>query len=390
MHANPTPGRLAAAAALSLLAPAALAVPAERETLVAVTFEPGSNPDDAFADLRFPALGDGGQVAFVGGFGIGVGDRESGVFLADTPLVREVGREGRVLSGTSQVLDDLRVDFVGLAVDDAGRVAFNATLAGGGLGLFVGDADSAVVVAREGGQLPGGPGGVVTSLSAGVDLNDLGQRSFVARLDDGPRGLFRGDGTTTTRLVSAGNDALKGAGRFSSFGEGGGINDRGRIAVRSRLLGVGSAIDTGVYLFGGDAPVEVAREGQATPGGPGEFRDFLDFFNGTVSLNDAGQVLFPAFLEGDGVDADNNFGLYLYDDDLGLLEVARDGGIFADRQVLRVTSVGELNDRGQVAFTFDSSDGRTNVGLWSVPEPSGAGVLAGAAVLLTRRRRGGR
>ena len=169
------------------------------------------------------------------------------------------------------------------------------------------------------------------------------------------------------------------------------FDNRLTLAFNNAGLAEFRTADHGAIFLGDGGPlVSIAEAGQAAPGG-GRFAGFE-----MPSLNDAGQVAFKASVEGTGGTADNT-GLFFFDDRFGVLEIARRGSEFLGDRIAWVDLYGSydglgadqaLNDRGQVAYSFWLTDGRMGVAVWTVPEPSAAGLLLVASINLLRRRRG--
>ena len=115
------------------------------------------------------------------------------------------------------------------------------------------------------------------------------------------------------------------------------------------------------------------------------------------ALNDLGQLAFVADIDlQDGGSTVDQFGLFFYDDLLGLTSVARTGDAFDGSTItdLRFTSGfslqdegSGLNDLGQVAYAYSLADGRSGVAVWTIPEPGVAMTGLALLSLATLRRR---
>jgi len=146
------------------------------------------------------------------------------------------------------------------------------------------------------------------------------------------------------------------------------VNDAGQTAFQATLTATaqGSADNLAVFRGDGTSLVRVARKGQPAPDGDGVFADFDH-----PALNSDGQVAFQATLSG----TTHTQGIFLYDDDVGLVRVARLGDALLGQTIAGLafahdTSRGRkhvgLNAGGRVAFRFDLSDGRRGIAVWSM------------------------
>jgi hypothetical protein len=109
-----------------------------------------------------------------------------------------------------------------------------------------------------------------------------------------------------------------------------------------------------------------------------DFDGTFTFYFSDPMINAAGQVAFMAFTTGTSGTPYNVRGIYLYDDDRGLISVAHEGdSMLGSTITLLEFSNGYfgsfrqqqgLNDRGQVTYRFRLADGRSGIALWSMPE----------------------
>ena len=209
-----------------------------------------------------------------------------------------------------------------LGVNDAGEVLFQAQVDPPGdgpdvTGLYVGRAGAdpgvsgpAREVVRAGRAAPGG-NGTFNPLLTDESLTADGRVVFHAQLNDTARGgrdnsgVFRAeaDGSLTT-LARAGQ-AVPGGEELFFTGDVA-ANDRGEAAFVGTLFGTFN--DGAVYRAdgavgpGGDPVLtQIAREGGAVPGGPGELFSLSD-----PVINDRGQVAFEAFLSRTGSQSDTH------------------------------------------------------------------------------------
>ena len=108
--------------------------------------------------------------------------------------------------------------------------------------------------------------------------------------------------------------------------------------------------------FNSDGTKEVlAKAGDPLPDGDGTFGSFSGF----IAANDDGLVGFLALLDGTAGGAAADIGLFLYDDDLGIVEVAKEGedffGLGGDINAISFASAVEeeldgLNNEDQLVF----------------------------------------
>ncbi|MEM1012439.1 MAG: choice-of-anchor tandem repeat NxxGxxAF-containing protein [Planctomycetota bacterium] len=276
-----------------------------------------------------------------------------------------------------------------IALNDAGQAAFRADLTGtsGGSsdnsGVYRGDesAGSLVNIAREGQAVPEGNGSF--SSFDTIALNDAGQTAFRAFLTgtsgggSDSSGLYRGDGMagSLVTIARAGQGAPDGNGSFSGFLSPV-LNDAGQAAFVASLTGTSGGISDNRGIYRGDGAVgslvSIAREGQAAPTSDGMFRGVLvDLFE--PASNNLGQLVFLADidLQDGGIPFDER-GLFFYDDALGLTSIARKGDAFDGSTITdfgifeggaRANAGSDVNDFGQVAYSYSLADGRQGVAI---------------------------
>jgi hypothetical protein len=136
-----------------------------------------SSRDGFFRTLGDPVVNDAGTVAFFAT----LAPSGSGIFAGDGGPVQTIATTGSVFSGFAAAP----------SLNDRGIVAFLATLTAGGDGIFTGPDPEADKVIATGDALFGSS---VTELHFfRQGLNDTGQVAFFARLDDGTSGIYRAD-----------------------------------------------------------------------------------------------------------------------------------------------------------------------------------------------------
>ena len=154
-----------------------------------------------------------------------------------------------------------------------------------------------------------------------------------------------------------------------------GFNSAGQVALFTGFLGGNDPL-SGVYLADATGPELVAIEDAATPEGTRYFRSFLPE---SLSLNENGQLAFIAELSETVNGGSAGKGLFFYDPDAGLQQIARagdmlDGGVITDLlyfgngysgTMALDTIFDGMNSDGEIAFSFLLADGRTGVAIWS-------------------------
>lgn len=303
---------------------------------------------DDFSRFGGLSINDAGQVAFEASLGNGSGE---GIFRGSGgAVVRIVGTR-----------DAGPFDFVnaGPSVNAAGRVAFVGETEGSFVaGVYAGDGGAVAAIYDEQGPFSGFTGNPA--------LNTAGQAAFVATLDAGGGGVFLGSGGAVTTVAAAGVGPFGGVFDFGDPT----LNNRGDVAFRTLVDG---GTGQGIFRYSGGALAPVVTGAFAGLGDP--------------ALNDAGGIAFlvePAF----------GAQVLTAGADFGLGRVIGSGDLLFGRVVQNLLFSREgLNDRGELAFTALFADGSAGVFLatpaTAVPEPATLALLAGAlpAVVLVRRRR---
>ena len=301
---------------------------------------------------------------------------ESGIFLNNQNGLSLLAREGQPIADIPGAAFN---EFSDPAINDSGEVAFSASLTGtaGGTAdnhaIFEGVPGSLEVVVQKGQSAPNGLGRF-TQLSA-VSLNESGDVSFYSPLTAGSSvaGIFISEGGSVKTIAADGQLSPDGGGAWSisQFGAPCAmLNNAGQLFFDAFRA-------DGARLFRSDGQqlVTIVHGNEPNPDGDGTIGVLFN----QGAFNDAGQVAFGAGINGvaDSVD----FGLFLYDDAMGLRLVVRTGDLllgstitgigFSDEHSTRDTEQTGLNNFGQVAYRFELADGRKGIGLWSpIPEPS--------------------
>jgi hypothetical protein len=172
-------------------------------------------------------------------------------------------------------------------------------------------------------------------------LNSNGQTAFFATLTGAnvdatnDRGIWSDGGGNGLKLVVRDGVPAPGAEPGVEFSlinstlSGPRINDSGKIAFHSGLQGSGvvATNNAGIWSDGKGNSLElVALEGNAAPGASAKFGSLLDPFSG-IALNNNGQTAFLASLTGPGVNNTNDLSIWSEGRGNGLELVAREGNL---------------------------------------------------------------
>ena len=246
---------------------------------------------------------------------------DSRVIIASEPI--------SVVADTSGPFDFFR-NFTAHGINDDGVVVFQATLDDGTTGIFTGPdpAQDTVIDAS----------GPFATLN-GVDINNDGLIVFSATLDDGHSGIFTGpDPATDTVADSRGPYA-----RFTAIGAK--INDAGMVAF------VASLDDETKGVFTGPDPTTAMVADSSGP-----FRTFSN-----IELNESGTVAFNTILDS------GEHGIFVGPD------IAKDkvvmggdpmfGSHIASAHFGLDVSVGDINDLGQIIFTYELANGVSGIAI---------------------------
>jgi hypothetical protein len=185
-----------------------------------------------------------------------------------------------------------------------------------------------------------------------VNINDQGHAAFIGLPIVNDRFMwtvFLNSEGQLTRIVAEGDrtptgSTFKGCG-FSEPS----INDRGEIAFGACAADDQGLFDDGIFLYSGGAISLVAGATDPTPiGGTFNFNSILPL---NATINDTGEILFQGGVYFGGV-IPGKFGLFLKIQQ-GFEKIVVDGDRLDDRLTVDSESftTGDLNDRGEVAFT---------------------------------------
>lgn len=160
------------------------------------------------------------------------------------------------------------------SINDAGTVAFHATLDTGATGIFLGRGKGTVKVADNAGKF---------SSFSSPSINNNGTVAFLAQLDNGKHGIFK------KRKGQEIETHIDDSSPFSFFQSIPAINDQGQIAFLAYLYEGGGS---GIYT--GKNPV---TNKVIAAGDPLANSKVVDLVIDGRGLNNAGQVTFEALLE---------------------------------------------------------------------------------------------
>ena len=373
-----------------------------------------------FNGLGPVSINNTGQVAFQATLQNTSGNyANAGIFLHKTDgSVATIVRGDQAAPDGNGVFND-QLHFSDAGLNNAGQVAFYGYLDTGGSisddeGIYVGDGKSLTQIARAGNIVPSSGGHLFSTFSTPA-INSHGQVAFNASEVSSSgygagNGIFVGDAASVQSIVYSERSAPTASGGRNGTFDGSFsapvFNDAGQVAFQAGIhyTNYGSRSYNGIFRAATTpgSLIAIARDDQTAPDGNGVFHRYETF-----AMNSAGQVAIVEYLSqtsgGYGVD---DKAIYLYDDTLGLIRVARRGEHLLGSIITDLSLAGSwryasykmngamrtgLNDLGQVAYSFTLADGRSGVALWTLPAPEPAtGVLAVlglSAVALRRRRR---
>src|SRR3981189_2539317 len=228
-----------------------------------------------------------GQVAFYAS--VARAKAKEGIFLATASRITKAAAVGDTVPGGGVLSEFARHPLP--ALNDAGKVAFGASVAGARAteGIFLAADGSLKAIALSGADAPGVPNGTFVEFDAPV-LNNRDEIAFVGTVRRGRETrqvLYLYSGGVLRKLVAAGDPAPRG-GSFDRFGLPV-INNKGVVAFPA-LLERG-ATRCGIFLAGTRALHLLGGAGEIGPGGM-----MLVRFSERVAINDEDNVAFVAHL----------------------------------------------------------------------------------------------
>ncbi len=279
---------------IALLFAAALPTAAAHAADLAIAVAGDPAPDSgggSYAFFGVPSINEAGEVALLGF--LDGGSAASGVFVESESAGRKVALAGEVAPGTGGATYSGFFVFDPVLINDSSDVVFSASLTGGSAtrGIFVESNGSLSALALLGDPAPGTGGGVYAAFSD-LAINDAGQVAFVATIGSGSttEGLFLDSLTDPAVAVALAGDATPGiaGGSFDSF-QIATVDDAGAIGTLARIDTPAGASDAHFILSGGSGSL-IARDGDPAPGtGGGSY----DFFNvSPPATNGSGDVAF--------------------------------------------------------------------------------------------------
>lgn len=304
-------------------------------------------------------------------------------FLADDTGLSIFARGGQPVPGQGHDFYRVTHDPV---INAGGQIAFAADIAPGfnDNTLLIGTPAGFTALAVEGRVAPESTYGRFNSFY-GIRVNAGGQVAFVADLIGGSNyaysnGLYLADETGVRKVVYQGESTPAGDATFYRFGSQDlRFNDAGEMGFFGELAGPGiSSTHNGVFRANGDELIEVIREGDAVPGGDGRIASFdlgEDSWNTyrSLAMNQPGSLAFVANVTGTASGTDE-LALFYFDDNLGLLTVAREGQALFDSTLTSLEftdddtdDVDGLNNHNTVAYRFSLSDSRSGIATWTPP-----------------------
>jgi hypothetical protein len=248
---------------------------------------PGGGTISSFTDHPAPALNGSGEVAFAAG--VDGGHATAALLAWKEGRLSALAESGAKAPG---VAGGAFFDFSSPAINDAGDVAFLATVRRGHEtvdAIYRRGKDGLTKVVAAGDPAPGG--GAFSGLGAPA-INNKGVVAFAAVVEQGqtPGGIYATGPAGLRRLVGAG-DAAPGGGMYTRLSEHVGLDDSGRVAFLT-MLGE-TASRSAIVVAGEGGASRVAALGTPAPGG-GSFASFGE----APSLAADGRIAFIAAVQG--------------------------------------------------------------------------------------------
>ena len=228
-----------------------------------------------------------GQVAFYAS--VARAKAAEGIFLATASRITKVAAVGDAVPGGGVLSEFARHPLP--ALNDAGKVAFGATVAGARAteGIFLAAEDRLKAIALSGTDAPGVQNGTFVEFDAPV-LNNRDEIAFVGTVRRGRETLqvlYLYSGGVLRKLVAGGDPAPRG-GTFDRFGLPA-INNKGVVAFPAVIEQ--GAILGGIFVVGASELRLLVGAGEIGPGGA-----MLVRFSERAAIDDEDNVAFVAHL----------------------------------------------------------------------------------------------
>ncbi len=336
--------------------------------------DPGPMPGGNIFGFSDPRLNDAGQVAYL-------------VFIAQNATITDfaIMRDNGLIAHTNTPAPGTPegVSFFLLhdpRLNNAGQVAYRAQLTGTGItdsnniGIWRDDA----IIAQAGDPAPGTSGGTSFGFFTDPVLNDAGQVAYHATLtgtgvtDTNNTGVWR-DSTLIAREAEPAPGTSAGT-LFKRFEAKPAIDTAGQVVYQAELSGPGVTSSNATGIWRDDTLV--VRAGDPAAGtGPGvQLGPFVTPVT-RPALNANGQIAYRTALVGTGVTEANDAGIWIVGPQGDTLLVARKGDALAGQTITDLQHAtgsgdsngqpGSLNNHSQLAYSATLSGGGRGVFLFT-------------------------
>jgi hypothetical protein len=311
-----------------------------------------------------PHLNNTGQTLFHADISGNV-EQQHGLWVGTAGSLQLLARENTAISGLSHTIENLSP--FSIALSDNGKAAFLGTASNNMTAMWYGSPGSLQLAAMEGQSVPSGQGlsstvrfeGLADPTSAPA-INALGQIVFDAPIASDSGTIFGNSiwaGTPGNLKLVAREDTIpSGAGvKVFLLNASPVINDSGQVAFGAHLSNFHDSIWLGVpgsvqKILEGNSPAPVGVTGV-------RFSDFGTY--NELRLSNSGHVGFRGWLEGTGVNGNNDYGLFRASTS-GVDMVARMGSQAPGMQpgaVFEFFDNYSINDAGHMAFMGETTGG---------------------------------